>query len=57
MDKTWHIYLRWLHDRRRSTIVWSLSIAAVSVVTAAFFESLGQTAGQNTDSGSAASSI
>ncbi|MCB0972684.1 MAG: ABC transporter permease subunit [Acidimicrobiales bacterium] len=57
MDKTWHIYLRWLHDRRRSTIVWSLSIAAVSVVTAAFFESLGQTAGQNTDSGSAASSM
>lgn len=57
MGKGWHIYLRWMRDRRRSTIVWSLSITAVSVVTAAFFGSLGQTAGENTDSDSAIGSM
>lgn len=40
MNQIWHIYRRWMRDRRRSTIIWSLSIAAVSVVTAAFFPSL-----------------
>lgn len=57
MSKGWHIYLRWMRDRRRSTIVWSLSIMAVSVVTAAFFPSLGQTAGDNTDASSAVGSM
>lgn len=40
MNRALHVYLRWLRDRRRSTIVWSLSIAAVTVVTAAFYPSL-----------------
>jgi len=40
MSRALHVYLRWLRDRRRSTIVWSLSIAAVTVVTAAFYPSL-----------------
>ena len=57
MDKAWHIYRRWLRDRRRSTMVWSASIAMVSVVTGAFYGSLGQTAGQNADSDSAVSSM
>ncbi len=45
MNRGWHIYLRWMRDRRRSTIVWSLSIMAVSVVTAAFYPSLTSAAG------------
>ena len=57
MGKGWHIYLRWMRDRRRSTIIWSVSIMLVSVVTAAFFESLGQTAGENTDATSAMGSM
>jgi ABC-2 type transport system permease protein len=57
MSKGWHIYLRWLRDRNRSTIVWSLSITAVSVVTAAFYNSLGQTAGENTDPDSTVGSM
>lgn len=57
MRGSWHIYLRWMHDRRRSTIVWSLSIALVSVVTAAFFSSLGQTLGQSAESDSTTASL
>jgi ABC-2 type transport system permease protein len=57
MSGAWQIYHRWLRDRRRSTMVWSLSIAAVSVVTAAFFSSLGQTLGENTDPNSAMSTM
>lgn len=45
MNRGWHIYLRWMRDRRRSTIVWSLSVTAVSVVTAAFYPSLTSAAG------------
>jgi ABC-2 type transport system permease protein len=56
VERTWHIYLRWLRDRRRSTWVWSVSITAVSVVTAAFFNSLGKS-GLNTDQSSAMGSM
>ncbi len=45
MNRGWRIYLRWMRDRRRSTIVWSLGITAVSVVTAAFYPSLTSAAG------------
>ncbi len=57
MGKGWHIYLRWMRDRQRSTIVWSVSITLVSVVTAAFFKSLGQSTGENTDATSAVGSM
>ncbi|WP_040495617.1 ABC transporter permease [Ilumatobacter nonamiensis] len=57
MSGAFEIYRRWLRDRRRSTIVWSVSIAAVSVVTAAFFSSLGQSLGENAESGSTTSSM
>lgn len=57
VGKGWNVYRRWMRDRRRSTIIWSVSVALVSVVTAAFYESLGQTAGQNTDDSSAVSSM
>jgi ABC-2 type transport system permease protein len=40
MRDTWLIYGRWMRDRRRSTIWWSVSIMLVSVVTAAFYPSL-----------------
>lgn len=40
MRRTLHIYARWMRDRRRSTIWWSVGITAVSVVTAAFYPSL-----------------
>lgn len=40
MSDTWLVYRRWMRDRRRSTIWWSFSITAVSVVTAAFYPSL-----------------
>ena len=40
MRDTWIIYRRWMRDRRRSTIWWSVSIMLVSVVTAAFYPSL-----------------
>jgi beta-exotoxin I transport system permease protein len=57
MSGAWPIYLRWLRDRRRSTFVWSVSIALVSVATGAFFSSLGQTLGQSAESGSTMSSV
>lgn len=40
MSDGWLVYVRWMRDRRRSTIVWTVSITLVSVVTAAFFPSL-----------------
>ena len=57
MNRAWHVYLRWMLDRRRSTIVWSLSIAAVSVITAAFYPSLRDAMSQGTESSAAMSSM
>lgn len=57
MSRTWTIYTRWLRDRRLSTIVWSLSIALVSVATAAFYSSLGGAADNSLDSSGAMSSL
>lgn len=57
MSVAWLVYVRWMRDRSRSTIVWSVSIALVSVVTAAFYPSLGQSVGENSDSDSAVTSM
>jgi ABC-2 type transport system permease protein len=57
MSRAWHIYLRWMRDRRRSTIVWSLSVSAVSVVTAAFYPSLRETLAEGAGSNATMSSI
>jgi ABC-2 type transport system permease protein len=40
VSDVWRIYVRWMRDRRRSTIWWSVGITIVSVVTAAFYPSL-----------------
>lgn len=57
MNRTWHIYLRWLRDRQRSTISWSVGIALVSVATAAFYPSLKSASADELGSGSTVSSI
>jgi ABC-2 type transport system permease protein len=40
MGNVGHLYLRWLRDRRRSTITWSLSLGGVVALTAAFYPAL-----------------
>ena len=57
MTRTWHVYLRWMRDRRRSTIWWSVGIALVSAVTAAFYPSLRDAAGQGLSSSDTMSSV
>jgi ABC-2 type transport system permease protein len=58
MSHTWHVYTRWMRDRRRSTIWWSASITLVSVVTAAFYPSLtSATGGLGSNSSDTMSSV
>lgn len=57
MTRTWHVYLRWMRDRRRSTIWWSVGIALVSAVTAAFYPSLRDATGQGLSSSDTMSSV
>jgi ABC-2 type transport system permease protein len=59
MSHTWTIYRRWLIDRRTSTLWWSVGIAAMSVVTAAFYPAVKNAAsnGAGGDTSSAMSSI
>ncbi len=52
-----HIYVRWLADRRRSTIVWTLGVVIVSVATAAFYPALENMSGDALASAGAMSSI
>jgi ABC-2 type transport system permease protein len=52
MSHTWHIYVRWMRDRRRSTIWWTLGITLVSVVTAAFYPSLSSATAESLGAGS-----
>ncbi|MCO5317145.1 MAG: ABC transporter permease [Microthrixaceae bacterium] len=52
MRRSWLIYLRWMRDRCRSTIWWSIGITLVSVVTAAFYPSLTSAAGSELGSNS-----
>jgi ABC-2 type transport system permease protein len=40
MARIWHVYLRWQRDRIRSTLAWSLGLAATVALTAAFYPSL-----------------
>lgn len=48
-----HVYRRWLRDRLRSSVVWTLGLVATIVATAAFYPSLaGQ--GESLEGGSAA---
>jgi ABC-2 type transport system permease protein len=56
MSRTWLIYGRWMRDRRRSTLLWSVGITLVSVATAAFYPSLRSTA-QSFGEGSTMSSV
>ena len=55
MSRTAHIYMRWMRDRRRSTVWWSLGIALVSAVTAAFYPSLSNTTTGSDTSGAMSS--
>jgi ABC-2 type transport system permease protein len=57
MSRALTIYGRWLRDRRRSTIWWSLGIALVSAATAAFYPSLSNGGGDGLASSSTMSSI
>lgn len=57
MTHAWRIYLRWMRDRRRSTIWWSVGITLVSVVTAAFYPSLTGGGGALSNSSSTMQSI
>jgi beta-exotoxin I transport system permease protein len=51
------IYRRWLRDRRRSTIGWSLGLAGVIGVTAAFYPSLSSDLANLGSSGGAMASL
>lgn len=52
----WLIYRRWMRDRRRSTIVWTLGLVLIIVATAAFYPSLSSSTGESLDDSSGAMS-
>ena len=43
MSNGLHIYLQWLRDRLRSSVVWTLGLVLTIVATAAFYPSLAET--------------
>lgn len=52
------IYVRWMRDRRLSTVVWTLGLVAVVVMTAAFYPSLSSAGGDSlADSSGAMSTL
>jgi ABC-2 type transport system permease protein len=58
MSGFWHVYRRWLRDRRLSTIVWIAGIAVIVVATAAFYPTLSHASGSSLNvSGGAINSL
>ena len=54
----WVVYRRWLRDRARSTIVWTVGVVLIVVASAAFYPSLkGVSSGGLDSGGSAVSSL
>lgn len=56
MSGFWRIYRRWMRDRRRSTVVWTLGLVLIIVATAAFYPSLSDSTGESLDGSSGAMS-
>ncbi|MCP4436529.1 MAG: ABC transporter permease subunit [Actinomycetia bacterium] len=50
------IYVRWMRDRRRSTIMWTLGMVLIIVATAAFYPSLSSATGESLEDSSGAMS-
>jgi ABC-2 type transport system permease protein len=58
MNTGLRIYVRWMRDRRLSTVVWTLGLVAVVVMTAAFYPSLSSAGGDSlADSSGAMSTL
>ncbi len=51
-----HIYVRWLRDRLRSSVLWTVGLAIVIVATAAFYPSLASATGQSLENSTGAMS-
>ncbi|MGI9578402.1 MAG: ABC transporter permease [Microthrixaceae bacterium] len=56
MSAALRIYGRWIRDRRRSTIMWTLGLVLIIVATAAFYPSLSSTTGESVEESSGAMS-
>ncbi len=56
MKGFWLIYARWMRDRRRSTVMWTLGLVLIIVATAAFYPSFSGASGDTLDSSSGAMS-
>jgi ABC-2 type transport system permease protein len=52
----WVVYRRWLRDRARSTLVWTVGVVLIVVASAAFYPSLSGASGGGLDSGGSAMS-
>jgi ABC-2 type transport system permease protein len=56
MSNGLHIYLQWLRDRLRSSVVWTLGLVLTIVATAAFYPSLAESTGDSLENSSGAMS-